>query len=82
MESLKAFALKHNATSGKWLIPVPWIEADEIWGKLVRNFLSGIFSKELGVLFVKVHGRSTPEDNPHNQGKKNVFDLIQALSNS
>ena len=69
VESLKALAVKHNATSGKWLLPVPWTEADDIWGKLVRNFLSGIFSKDLGVLCVKVHGRSTPGSNPHSQCK-------------
>jgi hypothetical protein len=63
---MKRLASKHNFTTGKWLIPVPWSEADEVWRKLVLALMEGQFADDLGVLFIKVHGRSDPETNPHN----------------
>jgi hypothetical protein len=57
-DSLKTLALKHNFVSGKWLIPVDWSQADEVWTKLVRAFLSGKFPDNLGIRFMKVHQQS------------------------
>jgi hypothetical protein len=66
--SLKELAEKHNFTTGKWIFFVPWTEADEAWKKLVYALLDGKFSDDLGVLFVRVHGRDAPERNPHSYG--------------
>ena len=66
---LKDLAVKHNLTTGKWFFPVPWTEADKVWDKLVRGLLGGKFSDDMAVLFVRVHGRSDPKSNPHNDGK-------------
>jgi len=63
---MKRLAGKHNFTTGKWLIPVQWSEADEVWRKLVYALMEGKFADDLGVLFIKVHGRSDPKTNPHN----------------
>ncbi len=64
-DSIATLAKKFNFKTGKWMIPVPWTEADEVWGKLARGILDGKFGEDLGVLFIKVHGRSDPETNPH-----------------
>jgi hypothetical protein len=66
---LKELSEKHNVTTGKWFFPIRWTDADKVWNKLVRGLLDGKFSDDLEVLFVKVHGRSDPKSNPHNDGR-------------
>ncbi len=56
-ESLKALAVKLNLMTGKWMMWVPWTQADRVWRKLAQGLLEGKFSEDLGVLFIKVHGR-------------------------
>ena len=58
-ESLQSLALKHNYTTGKWLLRVSWTEADNIWQLLVQGLLDGKFSDELGVLFIRSNGNLT-----------------------
>jgi len=41
---MKELAEKHNLTTGKWIIPVPWTRADKVWDKLVRGLLVSISS--------------------------------------
>ena len=65
---MKELAEKHNLTTGKWFFHVPWTDADEVWDKLVCGLLDGEFSDDMAVLFVRVHGRSDPKSNPHNDG--------------
>ena len=67
-ESLRSLALKHKYTTGKWIFFVPWTDADNVWKLLVQGLLDGKFSDDLGVLYIRVHGRSDPESNPHNLG--------------
>jgi Domain of unknown function (DUF1917) len=62
---VKDLAQKHKCTTGKWLMPVDWSEADEVWKKLVQGLLDGKFSDELGVYFIRMFGRETPTKNPH-----------------
>jgi hypothetical protein len=64
-ESLKALAVKFNLMTGKWMIWVPWTQADRVWRKLVQGLLDGKFGEDLGVLFIKVHGRD--KNSPHNK---------------
>jgi hypothetical protein len=52
--SLKGFAVRQNFKTGKWLLPVNWSMADEVWAKLVRGLLAGKFPPEIGVRFIKV----------------------------
>jgi hypothetical protein len=54
------------------MMPVPWTEIDEVWGKLVHGILGGAFGEDLGVLFIRVHGRSDPVANPHRLFKGKV----------
>ena len=69
-ESLQSLALKHEYTTGKWILFVPWTEADKVWQLLARGLLDGKFSDDLEVLYTRVHGRSDPESNPHNLGNE------------
>jgi hypothetical protein len=64
-ESLLELAKQHEVTTGKWLIAVPWTEADEVWQKLVNGLLEGKFPDDLGVTFIKVFGRSVPKKSPY-----------------
>ena len=63
--SLKVLALKFNLVTGKWMMWVPWKEADRVWRKLVQGLLDGKFGEDLGVLFIKVHDRD--KNSPHNK---------------
>jgi hypothetical protein len=63
-QALIKLAKKHNVSSGKWLIAVPWTEADEVWQKLVNGLLDGKFPDVLGVTFIKIFSRSNPDTNP------------------
>jgi len=69
---MKELANKYKVTTGKWLIAIPWNKADEVWKKLVDALLEGKFADDLGVLFIKVHGRSDPESNPYSLVKGKV----------
>jgi hypothetical protein len=73
-EALVKLAKKHNVTTGKWLIAVPWTEADEVWQRLVNGLLEGKFAEHLGVTFIKVFGRSVPETNPYYLEKRKLVD--------
>ena len=46
--------MRQNFKTGKWLLPVDWSMADEVWAKLVRGLLAGKFPPEIGVRFIKV----------------------------
>ena len=46
--------MRQNFKTGKWLLPVNWSMADEVWAKLVRGLLAGKFPPEIGVRFIKV----------------------------
>jgi hypothetical protein len=46
--------VRQNFKTGKWLLPVNWSMADEVWAKLVRGLLAGKFPPEIGVRFIKV----------------------------
>jgi hypothetical protein len=64
--SMKELAIKYKFTTGKWLITVPWSEADEVWKKLVNALLEGKFADDLGVRYIKAYGRCHPnKNNPH-----------------
>jgi hypothetical protein len=67
-------ANQHKVTTGKWLIAVPWTEADEVWQKLVNGLLEGKFPDDLGVTFIKVFGRSVPKKNPYYLEKRKRVD--------
>ena len=71
-DSITALAKKFDFKTGKWMMPVPWTEADEVWGKLARGILDGKFGEDLGVLFINIHGRSDPKTNPHSWVKGEV----------
>jgi Domain of unknown function (DUF1917) len=62
---VKDLAQKHKCTTGKWLMPVDWSEADEVWTKLVQGLLNGKFSDELGIYFIRIFGRETSNNSPH-----------------
>jgi hypothetical protein len=63
---MKELANTYNFKTGKWMIDVPWGEADEVWKKLVNALLEGRFADHLGVRYIKVFGRSNPENfNPN-----------------
>ena len=47
---------------------VPWTEVDSVWKSLVEGLLDGKFEDDLGVLYIRIRGRSDPEVNPHNSG--------------
>jgi hypothetical protein len=51
---LHRLAVRQNFKTGKWLLPVNWSMADEVWAKLVRGLLAGKFPPEIGVRFIKV----------------------------
>jgi hypothetical protein len=51
---LHRLAVRQNFKTGKWLLPVDWSMADEVWAKLVRGLLAGKFPPEIGVRFIKV----------------------------
>ena len=67
-------AKKYEVFTGKWMVSVPWTEADEVWKKLVRGLLDGKFSEDLGVTFIKVFGRSNPKKNPFCREKGKLVD--------
>jgi hypothetical protein len=48
--SLKELANAYNFKTGKWMITVPWGEADEVWKKLVNALLEGKFADDLGIV--------------------------------
>jgi hypothetical protein len=48
--SLKELANTHNFKTGKWMITVPWDEADKVWKKLVNALLEGKFADDLGII--------------------------------
>ena len=66
---LKDLARRNQRTTGKWLLPVAWLEADDIWKKLVRGLVEGRFPSEMGVLCIRIYGRAAPDKTPHCQLK-------------
>ena len=57
-------AKRFGFVTGKWMIAVPWSDADQVWMKLIKGLREGEFSEELGVLFIRVYGRRDPTDFP------------------
>ena len=68
-KSLESLALKYKYTTGKWFLFVPWTEVDKVWQLLVHGLLDGKFPDDLGVIYIRVYGRSDAASNPHNLGK-------------
>ena len=57
-ESILLLGQSREFKCGKMMIHPPWKQADQVWQQLVDSLFKGILSESLGVLYIKVSGRS------------------------